>query len=368
MPTYTAYVGLDVHKDSIDVAVAQGALPPEHLGTVPHEAGAVLRRLRRKLGDPLHALVCYEAGPTGFGLQQALGEHDVDCHVVAPSLVPRLPGDRVKTDRRDALKLARFLRAGELTAVYVPDEQTESIRDLERARADAKKAEKVARQTLSAFLLRRGRRYSGQTRWTKGHLDWIRKQRFEHQAAQRVLADYLHTVEKANERVEQLTNEIAELVEGWCLAPLVKALQALRGVRLVTAVTVAAELGDLRRFRSPKQLMAYLGLVPSEHTTGHNPRRFGITKTGNGHVRRVLVEAAWAYRFLPRRSPEIRAREQGVSEPVRDLAWKAQKRLCGKYRRLQGRGKSKQVTITAVARELAGFMWAIGQQDQLLAA
>jgi len=368
MPTHTAFVGLDVHKDSIDVAVARGAHPPEHLGMVPHDVKALVKLLQRKVGDLRYALLCYEAGPTGFGLQRALAEHEVDCHVVAPSLVPTRPGDRVKTDRRDAMKLARFLRSGDLVAVHVPDEATEAIRDLERARGDAKKAERVARQTLSAFLLRHGRRYPGLTRWTKKHLEWIRKQRFDQEASQRVLADYLHTVEKATERVEQLTNEIAEMVEGWHLGPLVKALQALRGVRLVTAVIVAAELGDLRRFRTAKALMAYVGLVPSEHTTGHNPRRGRITKTGNGHVRRALVEAAWSYRFRPQRSRALREREQGVSEAVRDIAWKAQKRLCAKYRRLLGRNKSKQQTVTAVARELVGFIWAIGQQDELVEA
>lgn len=288
--------------------------------------------------------------------------------VVAPSLVPKQVGSRVKTDRRDAVKLARFLRSGDLTEVAVPDQATEAMRDLERARDDAKNVERSARHQLGKFLLRHGRIYQGKTAWNGTHLEWIRKQRFGHEAQERVLTDYLHAVEQSAERVEKLTKDIEELVEGWSLKPLVKSLQALRGVRLVTAVIIAAELGDLSRFASAPKLMAYLGLVPSEHSSGESKKRGHITRTGNSHVRRVLVEAAWAYRFRASLSKAIRERGEGVPRPIREIAWKAQERLHRRYARMSGRGMCKQKTVTAIARELAGFVWAIGQAQRKLAA
>ncbi len=241
------------------------------------------------------------------------------------------------------------------------------MRDLERARDDAKKAERVARQQLSKFLLRHERRYNGDT-WTAKHLEWIHQQKFQLEAQQRVLEDYVKAVEDATERVARLTQHIAELVEGWSMAPLVKALQALRGIQLVSAVIIAAELGDLSRFRSAPELMAYLGLVPSEHSSGDSKQRGPITRTGNKYVRRILVESAWAYRHRPSMSKEIRRRNRDISPGVRRIAWKAQQRLHGRFARLLGRGKPKQTAITAVARELAGFVWSISQQSQLLAS
>lgn len=362
------FVGLDVHSQSIAIAVADpdGSLP-ENLAIIPNETTGLLRQLR-KLGALRELRCCYEAGPTGFGLCRALQEAGVNCIVVAPSLVPTQSGNRVKTDRRDAVKLARFLRSGDLTAIYVPTSETEAIRDLERSRDDAKKAERVARHQLGKFLLRHGRRYEGKSAWTATHLDWVRKQQFEQPAHQRVLVDYLKTVEDNTARVTRLTKDIAELVEGWSLAPLVKALQAFRGVQLVTAVVIAAELGDLKRFASAPELMGYLGLVPSEHSSGESKKRGRITRTGNGHVRRVLVEAAWSYRYRPSMSYEIRRRNEGVAEGVKKISWKAQQRLHGRYQKLMGRGKTKQKTVVAVARELAGFIWAIGREEQLLAS
>jgi len=361
------FIGLDVHKDSITIAVAdQDGSAPEVVATVPHELRAVLKQLK-KLAAPAQLRCCYEAGPTGFGLYRALNEAGVECVVVAPSLVPKQAGDRVKTDARDAIKLARFLRSGDLTVVHVPDAQTEAMRDLERARECAKRAERTARHALSKFLLRHGCNYSGKS-WSQRHLDWIRTVHFESEAQQRVLVSYLHAVEQATERVAQLTRDIEELVETWSLKPLVKALQALRGIRLVTAVTVAAELGEMSRFVTAPQLMAYIGLVPSEHSSGGSVKRGAITRTGNQHVRKALVESAWSYRFRASMSYEIRRRNEGVSEEVRAIAWKAQERLHRRYQRLVGRGKSKQQTVTAIARELAGFIWAIGRQPALLQA
>jgi transposase len=363
------FVGLDVHKDSITIAVAdQDGLAPQVVATVPQEFRGLLKQLK-KLSATGALRCCYEAGPTGFGLCRALAAAGFECIVVAPSLIPKQAGDRVKTDPRDAVKLARFLRSGDLTAIHVPDEQTEAMRDLERAREDAKRAERTARQRLSKFLLRHGCRYTGKNKtWSAKHLDWIRTLHFEFVAQQRVLVSYLHAVEQATERVAQLTSDIAELVESWSLKPLVKALQALRGVQLVSAVTIAAELGDLNRFATAPQLMAYIGLVPSEHSSGGTKKRGGITRTGNQHVRKTLVESAWSYRHRASMSYEIRRRNEGVSTEVRDIAWKAQQRLHRRYQRLNARGKSKQQTVTALARELAGFIWSIGRQSVLLQA
>jgi transposase len=361
------FVGLDVHKDSITIAIAdQDGTAPQVVATIAHEDRALMKQLK-KLGATGRLKCCYEAGPTGFGLCRMLNAAGIECIVVAPSLVPKQAGDRVKTDSRDAVKLARFLRSGDLTPVHVPNEQTEAMRDLERAREDAKRAERTARNVLSKFLLRHGCRYAGKSRaWSTSYLDWVRTLHFEFEAQQRVLVSYLHAVEQATERVVQLTNDIAELVETWSLKPLVKALQALRGVQLVTAVTVAAELGEMSRFTSAPQLMAYIGLVPSEHSSGGTKKRGGITRTGNQHVRKALVESAWSYRFRASMSPEIRRRNEGVSTEVRAIAWKAQQRLHRRYQRLLARGKSKQQTVTALARELAGFIWAIGRQPTLL--
>jgi transposase len=362
------FVGLDVHKESIAVAVADGdGSAPENVATIPNDRVALLKQLK-KLGSGATLRCCYEAGPTGYVLLRELRAAGIDCIVIAPSLVPKQAGDRVKTDRRDAVKLARFLRSGDLTEVHVPEAATEAMRDLERSRDDAKRAERVSRQQLTKFLLRHGRRYEGKTAWTGMHLDWIRKQVFDHEAHNRVLVDYVQAVETATARVDRLTKDIVELVESWSLRPLVKALQALRGVQIITAVILAAELGDFARFASAPALMAYLGLIPSEHSSGETRRRGRITRTGNGHVRRILVESAWSYRFRPAMSWEIRKRNEGVAPAVQAIAWKAQQRLNGRYRRLIGKGKNKQQTVTALARELAGFVWSIARQPQLLAA
>jgi transposase len=360
------FVGLDVHKDSIVIAVAEGDKAPEVLATIPHEVPRLLRRLV-KLGAPQTTKCCYEAGPTGFGLCRALREAGIECDVVAPALVPKKSGDRIKTDKRDAVRLARFHRSGDLTAVHVPDEASEAMRDLERARDDAKRAERVCRHQLSKFLLRKGLRYEGKA-WTKGYLEWVRKQSFAHEAQNRVLVDALKSVEEATARVTRLTQDITSLVEAWTMAPVVKALQAMRGVQLITAVTLAAEIGDFRRFASAPQFMAFLGLVPSEHSSGNSVRRGSITRTGNTHARRVLIEAAWAYRYRPSMSRAIRVRNIGVSERAKQIAWKAQHRLHDRYVKLLARGKNKQRTVTAVARELAGFVWSIAKDSDLLAA
>jgi transposase len=282
--------------------------------------------------------------------------------VVAPSKIPRAKGNRIKTDRRDAMQLARLLRSGDLTPIYVPDEEDEAIRDLTRAREDAKTAQSKARQRLNAFLLRHGFRYSGKKHWSKVHLRWVSDITMDHPAQQLVLEEYIDTVRCCTERVERLTAQVREFVFQWRMAPVVDAVQALRGVSLITAATSIAELGDLSRFDHPEELMSFLGLVPSEHTTGTHVRRGRITKTGNGHVRRVLVEAAWAYRFPARISRVLLRRQVHLPRQVRETAWKAQVRLCGRFRAMAARRKPSQVIATAIARELSAFMWAIAKQ------
>jgi transposase len=366
-PITIRFVGLDVHRDSIAIAVAvMDGKPPESLGAIPNDVANLIKRLLR-LGPAESLRCCYEAGPTGLGLVRRLKEAGIACEVIAPSLVPVQPGSRVKTDRRDAIKLAQYLRSGNLTPIHVLDPATEAIRDLERARDDAKRAERAARHQLSKFLLRQTRWFEGRSTWRPAHLAWLAKQQFDNQAQQDVMNDYRETVELATARVGRLTARLAERVEAWEKAPLVTALQALRGVDLVSAATLVAEVGDFRRFRTASELMSFVGLVPSEHSSGGSRRQGRITRTGNGHVRRILVESAWHYRRQPRMSQSIRARNDKVSPAVRAIAWKAQQRLHKRLFRLTGNGKPATRAVTAVARELVGFVWAIAQEEVLLA-
>ena len=304
---------------------------------------------------------CYEAGPCGYGLHRQLVEMGHDCIVVAPSLIPLKAGDRVKTDRRDALMLAKLHRAGELTAVWVPDAAHEAMRDLVRARATAMRVAGKARQHLQGFLLRHGRVYPGKKGWTGAYRRWLAMVRFTHPAQQIVLQDYIDAVADAEARVERLTGQIADLLPQWSLAPVVAAVQAMRGVGFIVAVTVVAEVGDFHRFDSPRQLMAYLGLTPSEHSTGASVRRGGITKAGSDLARRALIEGAWSYRMQARISVKLLARLEALPQVVRDIAWKGQLRMCQRYRHLVAAGKAKVVVVTAVAREMLGFVWAIAR-------
>lgn len=368
MKAIVRYIGMDVHKDTICVAVADGGRGrAEVLETIPNNWLAVMKLLDR-VGPPARLRVCYEAGPTGFELARCLSDQGICCVVAAPSLIPRQPGCRVKTDRRDAVQLARFLRSGDLVEVAIPDRQSEAMRDLERSRDDAKRAERVARHQLDKFLLRHNRIWSGKTKWTQAHRRWINEQSFAEAAQRRVLDDYIATVDGTTARVDCLTVSLEELVDGWALGPLVRALMALRGVGLVTAVTLVAEIGDFGRFTAPGKLMSFIGLVPSIQASGLSCRHGRITRSGNGHVRRVLVEAAWNYRFRPRgTSAAIAARRSQVSPAVRRIAEQAEQRLCRRYRQLTDKGKAPQKVVIAVARELAGFVWAIAQQENLLA-
>jgi transposase len=357
------FVGLDVHAETIAVAVAEPDGEVRSVGVIPNRLESI-RKLMKKLGPADQLRVCYEAGPTGYVVYWQLTALGVKCEVVAPTLVPVKPGDRVKTDRRDALKLARSFRGGDLTPVWVPDAAHEALRDLVRAREAAKKDQLRARHRLGKFLLRHGRRPpTGMKVWTQAHLTWVTSAvHFDHAAQEATLLDYIHEVAHMAARIARLEAAIDTAVTD---APLrmravIEALQALRGIALISAVTIAAEVGELSRFGTPRQLMGYSGAVASEDSSGERTRRGGITKTGNAHLRRVVIEAAWAYRHRPAIGPTLRKRQAPVNAEVKEIAWKAQHRLHTRYRALTARGKCKQQVVTAIGRELLGFIWAIG--------
>jgi transposase len=373
MKKATRFVGLDVHADTIAVAIAEAGRDGEvrSLGVIPNKLESV-RKLVQKLGGPKSLQVCYEAGPTGFALYWQLTKLGVECEVIAPSLIPTKPGDRVKTDRRDAIKLARCYRAGELTAVWVPDPAHEALRDLVRAREAAKKDQLRARHRIGKLLLRNGlRRPEKHAAWGTAHLEWIRAQKFEHPARQATLVDYLGEVDHVAERIQRLEQSIDDAVK---VAPptlraIIDGLQALRGVAKLTATTLAVEVGNFSRFDRARQLMSWCGTTSSEHSTGGNRRLGAITKAGNSHVRRVIYEAAWAYRHRPSKGVAMKKRTQNLPAHINEHAWKAQHRLHRRYAALSARGKPGTKVAAAVGRELLGFVWAIAVRiEQDLAA
>jgi len=359
-----AFVGIDVAKLKNALAIADAGREGvvRFFGEVDASVTSMRRVVQRIAAKFDRVYFCYEAGPTGYGLYRLIRSLGHECIVVAPSLIPRKPGDRVKTNRRDAISLARLLRAGELTAVWVPDESHEAMRDLVRARAAAVETLRVHRQQVSAFMLKHGRVFPHKKGWTMRYLRWLQEQRFDHPAHQIALQEMVEAVRISKERVERLERVIEEFVPAWSLAPIVRALQTLRGVELIVAVTFATEVGDVQRFENPRQLMGYLGLVPGERSTGDTVRRGGITKAGNGRVRHMLVESAWTYRHPPRVGAKKLYRLEQAPPRVREIAWKAQTRLTARYRMLSGRGKKTTVVCTAIARELAGFMWAVAKE------
>ncbi|MGH7417532.1 MAG: IS110 family transposase [Candidatus Rokuibacteriota bacterium] len=357
------FVAMDTHAETITSSVSDRDGEVQRLGTIPNRHESV-RRLIKKLGPVAKLRVCYEAGPTGYVLYWQLTEMGVHCDVVAPTLVPVKAGDRVKTDRRDADKLAVLYRGGQLTPVWVPDAEHEALRDLMRGREAAKQDQLRARHRLQKFLLRHGRRSpQGVKPWTQKHLNWVRREvRFEPPAQEAVLLDYLTEVDHARDRIARLEQAIDVAVQA---APermraVIEALQALRGIAKISAATIIAEVGTLSRFARPRHLMGYSGALPREHSSGGATRRGSITKTGNAHLRRSVVEAGWSYRHRPGIGGALRVRQKGLSEEVKAIAWKAQHRLHGRYRRLVGKGKLKQQVVTAIGRELLGFIWAIG--------
>jgi len=360
------YVGLDVHADSIAVAVADEKEEPRSLGTIPNSAEAV-RKLFTRLGPSERLRVCYEAGQCGFVLYWQLQEMEVNCAVIAPSLIPRRSGERVKTDRLDALRLVRCFRAGELVAILVPSKEQEGLRDLLRALYRAKSDQLRHMHQLSKFLLRQGRsKPRGIGLLGTKYLAWARAHQFEHPAQREVLNHYVLELEHSTQRLQELTKSLDEVCEQLPkpTAALVAALQALRGVAKLLALSLVSELGSLSRFRTPRQLMSYAGVVSREHSSGNTIRRGAITKSGNAHLRRMVVEAAWHYRHQPGLRPALAKRQTGLSEEVKAIGWKAQLRLTRRYRRLVARGKPKPQVIVAVARELLGFIWAIGIQAE----
>lgn len=370
MSDVSMFVGLDVHKDSIDISLVESDRKAvvRFYGTIGGGLADLEKAIRKiRKAHPLAVFhFVYEAGPCGYDIYRHLTRAGYECMVVAPSMIPKRSGDRIKTDRRDSMMLASLHRAGELSPVFVPREQDEAMRDLIRAREDAVKAARVAKQQLKGFLLRHGIKFSGSEDWKPSYLKWLADLKMPDPAQHIVLQDYIDTVTGGTERISRLTAQIREVLPAWELAPVVNALQAMRGVALITAVTVVAELGDLRRFDNPRQLMSYLGLVPSEHSSGRTRRIGSITKAGNGHVRRALVEAAQTYRFPARISKILFERQEGLPQVVRDIAWKAQVRLCARYRKLIARGKKNQTVVCAIARELCAFMWAIAREIKIV--
>ena len=365
----TLYIGMDVHKDAIAVAyVAQDhGAEVMYFGTIGTRQCDLDQLIRKMQSKAKHLILIYEAGPCGYGLSRYLTKKGDDCWVVAPALIPQKPGDRVKTDRRDAVQLARLARSGDLTAVYVPKGEDEAIRDLTRAREDTISDLKDAKYRLQAFLLRHDIRYTGRATWGPAHLRWLSEVVCPTPAQQIVFQEYVRAVSEHSDRLQRLDQELREHVTAWRLSPVVEALQALRGVQFIAAVTLVAEMGDLTRFASPRELMKFMGLIPSEYSSGEQRRQGSITKAGNTHARRVLVEGAWAYRYPAKVSRHLQLRLENQPKVIQDISWKAQVRLCKRYRRLISRGKHANVVTVAIARELSGFLWAIAKEVPVIA-
>jgi transposase len=358
-----AFVAFDTSKLRNSVAIAEAGRSGEvrFFGEIDNTPAASEKLVRKLAAKYSRLTFCYEAGPTGYGLYRQIKALGHECVVVAPSLIPKKPADRVKTNRRDALNLAKLLRAGELTAVWVPDTRHEAMRDLVRARGAAVDDLKSKRQQILSLLLRLGRYYPGKKTWTRAHMVWLASQKLAHREQRIALEEMLLAMRQAQERVVRLDQAIVAAVPDWSLAKVVTALMAVRGLDLISATIFLAEIGDLSRFASARELMAYLGLVPSEDSTGEKVNRGGITKAGNHRARRILVECSWSYRHPPRVGKKKLAKVAAAPRAVQDIAWKAQSRLAARYRALIRKGKRPTVVVTAIARELSGFIWAVNR-------
>lgn len=370
MKDNTKFVGLDVSKEKIAVAIAdQGREKPRYYGMIPNTPEEI-RKLVKKLGDQENLRVCYEAGPTGYPLFRLFLSMGIHCDVIAPTLIPQKPGDRVKTDKRDAIRLAQLYRAGELTSVYVPTKEDEALRDLVRAREDAKEDELRVKHRITKLLLRYDIRPPQKVgrNWSSRYREWIYTLKFDYSSLRVAFQEYLQALQEVEQRLKRLEEEIQVQADEGVHAPMIQALQCLRGVAVISATSLVAEIGSFKRFRTPKQLMAYLGLVPSESSSGEIRRQGKITKAGNTHARRLLIESSWSYRYQPAVRDRLKRRQDGQPGSIQAISWKAQQRLHKKYFRLLSRGKSSNTAITAVARELAGFIWAIAQEVEELPA
>lgn len=369
MKKSSIFVGLDVHKNSIEVAFADSGRDGEvrSYGNIDGSLTALDKVVRKLVSKGCDLHFVYEAGPCGYDIYRHLTAKDFNCIVVAPSKIPKQAGNRIKNDRRDAQMLARLHRAGELTAIHVPRAEDEAMRDLTRAREDAKCLETRAKQRILAFLLRHGHRFSGRSNWSDAHFRWMSNISMPHPAQKAVFQELIDALNECSQRVKRLTQQVQDLLPHWHMFPVVQSIQALRGVSMIVASTTISEIGDLTRFEHPRELMSYLGLVPSEHSSGEKTKRGAITKTGNGHVRRILVEAAWAYRLPARVSEKLYFRQKDLPQEICAIGWKAQLRLCARYRRLLAKGKSQNLVVIAIARELCAFMWAIACEVKIQA-
>ena len=360
------FIGLDTHKEFNEVAYIeeQRGAKPVHLGRISSSKLAIKKLIRQFESKYPHATLhfVYEAGPCGYWIYRLITSLGHCCYVVAPSLIPKKPGERIKTDKRDALKLAKLLKSEDLTPIYVPEPEDEAIRDLSRAREVAMKDLKDAKYQLKALLIRNNINYAGTANWSLKHLRWLTELVLPHPAQQIVLQEYIQTITDRIARLERLVNELTHYVFQWRYYPVVKAIQAMRGVRLLVAAGVIAELGDLTRFDHPRKLMSYLGLVPSEHSSGGKRHIGAITKCGNGRARRLLVEGAHSYRYQANISTELQKRQEGLPKQIIDIAWKAQLRLCKRYKKLIAKGKHYNLVVTAIAREMIAYIWAISKE------